>query len=154
MVIRKIMEEYNFPHMIAEHLGSKNAGLFLDLAAYSIITEGNAAQHYPTYAYNHPLFTEKMLEKAKGYGFRQVGFVLDRGYFSKENIRFMDKNGYEFIIMMKGMKSLVCDLVLSAKLIKWKPRYLTVRFGYRQSRLADILRITLWLLTLSGIVRR
>lgn len=37
-----------------------NAGLFLDLAAYSIITEGNAAQHYPTYAYNHPLFTEKM----------------------------------------------------------------------------------------------
>ena len=56
-----------------------------------------------------------MLEKAKGYGYRQVGFILDRGCFSKENIHFMDKNGYEFIIMMKGMKSLVRDLVQSVK---------------------------------------
>lgn len=56
-----------------------------------------------------------MLLKAKGYGYRQAGFILDRGYFSKENIHFMDKNGYEFIIMMKGMKSLVRDLVLSVK---------------------------------------
>ena len=56
-----------------------------------------------------------MLLKAKGYGYRQTGFILDRGYFSKENIHFMDKNGYEFIIMMKGMKSLVRDFVLSVK---------------------------------------
>ena len=60
LVVRKIMEEYNLPHMITKYLGAKDAGLFLDLATYSIITEGNAAQHYPTYAYNHPLFTEKM----------------------------------------------------------------------------------------------
>ena len=58
---------------------------------------------------------QQMLLKAKGYGYRQAGFILDRGYFSKENIHFMDKNGYEFIIMMKGMKSLVRDLVLSVK---------------------------------------
>ena len=58
---------------------------------------------------------QQMLEKAKGYGYRQVGFIVDRGYFSKENIHFMDKSGYEIIIMMKGMKSLVCDLVLSVK---------------------------------------
>lgn len=64
---------------------------------------------------------QQMLLKAKGYGYRQVGFILDRGYFSKENIHFMDKNGYEFIIMMKGMKSLVRDLsvvfILSPALI-------------------------------------
>lgn len=58
---------------------------------------------------------QQMLLKAKGYGYRQAGFILDRGYFSKENIHFMDKNGYEFIIMMKGMKSLMRDLVLSVK---------------------------------------
>ena len=58
---------------------------------------------------------QQMLEKAKGYGYRQVGFIVDRGYFSKENIHFMDKSGYEIIIMMKGMKSLVRDLVLSVK---------------------------------------
>jgi len=56
-----------------------------------------------------------MLEKAKGYGYRKVGFILDRGYFSKENIHYMDKCGYDFVIMMKGMKSLVSELILENK---------------------------------------
>ena len=56
-----------------------------------------------------------MLEKVKGYGYRQVGFILDRGYFSKENIRYMDKCGYEFIIMMKGMKQLASEIVRKNK---------------------------------------
>lgn len=214
LVIRKIMEEYNLPHMITKYIGAKDAGLFLDLATYSIITEGNAAQHYPTYAYNHPLFTEKMhiysdskisdflasvsddarigflndwnekrdhrekiyisydstnkncqagdielveyghpkddkgipvfnysiaydtenkeplfyeqypgsvvdisqlqfmLEKAMGYGYKKVGFILDRGYFSKENIQYMDRCGYDFVIMVKGMSSFVSELIL------------------------------------------
>lgn len=214
LVIRKVMEEYNLPHMITKYIGVKDAGLFLDLATYSIITEGNAAQHYPTYAYNHPLFTEKMhiysdskisdflasvsddarigflndwnekrdhrekiyisydstnkncqagdielveyghpkddkglpvfnysiaydtenkeplfyeqypgsvvdisqlqfmLEKAMGYGYKKVGFILDRGYFSKENIQYMDRCGYDFVIMVKGMSSFVSELIL------------------------------------------
>lgn len=83
-------------------------------------------------AYDHnnsePLFYEEypgsivdisqlqlMLEKANGYGYKHVGFILDRGYFSKENIRYMDKCGYEFVIMMKGMKELVKNLVLEVK---------------------------------------
>ena len=32
----------------------------MDLAAYSIVTEDNAGQYYPDYAYEHPLFTEGM----------------------------------------------------------------------------------------------
>lgn len=56
-----------------------------------------------------------MLEKANGYGYKHIGFILDRGYFCKENIHFMDRCGYEFIIMMKGMKSLVKELVLEVK---------------------------------------
>jgi hypothetical protein len=56
-----------------------------------------------------------MLEKAKGYGYRKVGFILDRGYFSKENIRYMDKCGYGFVIMAKGMKNLVSGLILENK---------------------------------------
>ena len=42
-----------------------------------------------------------MLEKANGYGYKRIGFILDRGYFSRENIRYMDSCGYEFVIMMK-----------------------------------------------------
>jgi hypothetical protein len=216
-VIRKIVEEYNLPQILSRYLGVKNSGLFLDLAAYSIISENNAAQYYPDYAYNHPLFTEKMhiytdskisdflaslqddqrvgflnewnegrdhrekiyisydstnkncqageielvefghpkedkglpvfnysiaydtenreplfyeqypgsivdisqlqfmLEKAKGYGYKKAGFILDRGYFCKENIQYMDRCGYDFVIMVKGMKSFVSDLILENK---------------------------------------
>ena len=195
LVIRKIMEEYSLPQMLMKYLGAKDCGLFLDLCAYSIICENNAGQYYPMYAYNHPLFTEKMhvysdskvseffasvtddqsigflnewnatrdhrekiyisydstnkncqsgdiemvefghakdprdlpvfnyavaydtnnreplfyeqypgsivdisqlqfmLEKARGYGYKRVGFIVDRGYCSKENIRYMDQCG-------------------------------------------------------------
>lgn len=216
-MIRKIIEDYNLPHMITKYIGAKDAGLFLDLVAHSIITEGNAAQYYPCYAYNHPLFTEKMyiysdskitkflvealedarmgflndwnanrdyrekiyisydstnkncqsgdiemvefghpkddkglpvfnysidyntdnreplfyeqcpgsvvdisqlqfmLEKAVGYGYKKVGFILDKGCFSKGNIRYMDSCGYDFIIMAKGMKSFVSELILESR---------------------------------------
>ena len=56
-----------------------------------------------------------MLGKAEGYGYKHLGFILDRGYFSKENIRAMDKLGYDFIIMVKGMRRLVNDLILQIK---------------------------------------
>lgn len=56
-----------------------------------------------------------MLNKAVGYGYNKAAFILDRGYFSKENIRFMDQNGYDFVIMAKGMKSLVRELVQQVK---------------------------------------
>ena len=52
-----------------------------------------------------------MLNKAVAYGYRNAGFILDRGYFSRENIRYMDKCGYDFVIMVKGMKSLCNDAI-------------------------------------------
>lgn len=216
LVLRRIIAEYHLDEMIGNIIG-KNSGLFLDLAVYSIIAENNAGQYYLDYAFNHPLFTDRMkiysdskvsafinsitgdqsrafldewnekqdhsqkiyisydstnkncqagdidfveyghpkedtgapvinysvaydrnnakplyyedypgsivdvsqlqymLEKAGGYGYKNVGFILDRGYFSKENIHYMDKYGYEFVIMMKGMKELVKSLVLEVK---------------------------------------
>ena len=216
LVIRKIVSDYHLDEMIARIIG-KDAGLFIDLAAYSIITEDNAGQYYPDYAYNHALFTDNMkiysdskvsdflrevtvdqrirflnewnakrdhreriyisydstnknsqagdidiielghakegierkifnysiaydrnnreplfyeaypgsivdvsqlqftLKKAKSYGYEHIGFILDRGYFCKENISFMDENGYGFVIMVKGMKNLVSDLILQVQ---------------------------------------
>ena len=58
---------------------------------------------------------EYMLGKAKGYGYKNIGFILDRGYFSKGNIRKMDEYGYSFVIMIKGMAKLVNRLVLENK---------------------------------------
>lgn len=53
-----------------------------------------------------------MVDKVIEYGYRKIGFILDRGYFSKENIRYIDENNYSFIIMCKGCKALVSSLVL------------------------------------------
>lgn len=214
LAARKIIEGYGLPEMLSKYLGTKDYGLFLDLALYTIISENNAAQYYPDYAYNHPLMTENMhiysdskisdflseigddqridflnewnavrdhrekiyisydstnkncqagdiemveyghpkddkglpvfnysiaydtgnkeplfyeqypgsivdvsqlqlmLDKAHGYGYKKVGFILDRGYFSKENIQYMDRCGYDFVIMVKGMNSFVSSLIL------------------------------------------
>ena len=216
-VLRKIIEEYNLVELLGGYFEQRDLGLFLDLAVYSIIAENNAAQYYPDYTFNHPLFTngmkqysdstvsdflnsvtddqstgflnswnetrnhrekiyisydstnkncqagdiemvefghpkvdvgqpvfnyavaydthnqeplfyEKypgslndisqlqfMLDKAFGYGYKKIGFILDRGYFSSENIQYMDKCGYSFVIMVKGMASLVNELVLEHK---------------------------------------
>jgi transposase len=54
-----------------------------------------------------------MVDKVKEYNYKKIGFILDRGYFSKDNIRYMDANGYPFIIMIKGRKDLVSSLVLA-----------------------------------------
>lgn len=217
LVIRKIMEEYNLPVILSDYWDNRGVGLFLDLAAYSIISENNAGQYYPDYAYNHPLLTEEMriysdstisrflssiteddrigflnrwntsrnhrekiyisydstnkncqagdiemaefghakddkgvpvfnysvaydtdnkeplfyetypgsivdvsqlqymLEKAKGYGYKKIGFILDRGYFSKKNIQYMDSCQYDFVIMVKGMASFVEKIILENK---------------------------------------
>ena len=216
-VLRKIIEEYNLVEFLGGYFEQCDLGLFLDLAVYSIIAENNAAQYYPDYTFNHPLFTngmkqysdstvsdflnsvtddqstgflnswnetrnhrekiyisydstnkncqagdiemvefghpkvdvgqpvfnyavaydthnqeplfyEKypgslndisqlqfMLDKAFGYGYKKIGFILDRGYFSCENIQYMDKCGYSFVIMVRGMASLVNELVLEHK---------------------------------------
>ena len=57
-VLRKIIEECSLNDILGRYFGSRDMGLFLDLAVYSIIAENNAAQYYPDYTYNHPLFTE------------------------------------------------------------------------------------------------
>ena len=215
VVIEKIIHEYHLQSTLKSILGDKY-GLFLDLVTYTIICENNAAQYYPEYAYNHPLFTEDMkiysdssvsnflhditvddsvmflndwnsktqnekiyisydstnkksqagdvnivetghsktgipdtifneaiaydrtnrkplfyesypgsitdvvqlqmmIEKAKSFGYKNAGFILDRGYFSEANIHYMDANNYSFIIMLKGMKPLVKKIVLKSK---------------------------------------
>lgn len=45
---------------------------------------------------------EKMVERARQYGCREIGFILDRGYFSLRNIRYFEKHHYDYILMTKG----------------------------------------------------
>lgn len=52
-----------------------------------------------------------MVERAQQYGYHDVGFILDRGYFSSGNIKFFDKHHYDFIIMAKGNARFVQEAV-------------------------------------------
>ena len=60
MVINQAVKGLGLGEKLEAAFGARNSGLILDLAAYSVITENNAAQCYPDYAYNHPLFTPNM----------------------------------------------------------------------------------------------
>ena len=213
VVVRKVLDEYRLQQMLKK-LFDDDTGLILDLIAYLIIEEENAGQYYPDFAFNHPLFSEKMtiysdskvsrllnsiskdqcisflddwnrnrdhrsriyisydsankncdagdidiveygkakddkglpvfnlsiamdktnrvplfyeeypgsvtdvsqftfmVDKVIEYNYKKIGFILDRGYFSKDNIRYIDENDYTFIIMCKGRRSLVSSLVL------------------------------------------
>ena len=53
-----------------------------------------------------------MVDKVLEYDYKKIGFILDRGYFSKENIQYIDANQYSFIIMCKGCKALVSPMIL------------------------------------------
>jgi len=48
-----------------------------------------------------------MVERAKEYGYRDVGFILDRGYFSSGNIKYFDANGYGFVMMIKADSKII-----------------------------------------------
>ena len=220
VVVDMFLKKYRLLEWLGNRFGEKDGGLVADLASYLLISERNTAQHYPDYAYSHPLltpdmriysdskvgrllkesitrddviaFTEwwnrgggrgtakvyisydatnkycqagdidivegghsktgvdgqpvfnvsvalgieermplfyedypgsvvdvtqlsHMVDKARGLGYRNIGFVLDRGYFSRGNISYMDENGYSFIMMVKGMKRLVSSAVLAKR---------------------------------------
>ena len=214
IIIDKVIQEYELNKILGNHFDERDVGLIIDLATYQIIEEHNAAQYYPDYAYNHPLFTpsmsilsdstiseffssvtheqiqgflnewninqdkkdrlyisydstnkntqagdidivefgkakdekglpifnvslafdqtnekplfyemypgsindvsqfQYMVDRALDYNYKNIGFILDRGYFSRANIEYMDKYHYAFIMMIKGCKPLVKSLVL------------------------------------------
>ena len=57
----------------------------------------------------------QMIKKVKGLGYTEnIGFILDRGYFSKKNIREMDGEHMSFIIACKGKANFINNLVSKA----------------------------------------
>lgn len=54
---------------------------------------------------------EKMVERARRYGVKDIGFIIDRGYFSKKNIRYFENNGYDYIIMAKANAQFLKEII-------------------------------------------
>lgn len=62
---------------------------------------------------------KQMVEKAKIHDFKNLTFIMDRGYFSMKNINFILKNDYKFIMMAKSynktIKKIESDLAPTIK---------------------------------------
>lgn len=52
-----------------------------------------------------------MVDKAKEYGYSNVGFLLDRGYCASENIKYFDRNKFDFLMMMKTNQAFVKEAI-------------------------------------------
>ncbi|HIV14675.1 MAG TPA: transposase [Candidatus Avisuccinivibrio pullicola] len=52
-----------------------------------------------------------LAEKVLTYGYRNIGLILDRGYCSHDNINYMDEKQISFLLMLKGNKALVSELI-------------------------------------------
>ena len=217
VVIRHLFKKTGIKEILEEILG-KDAGLFMDFATYSIIYESNVAEHYPSYCYRHPLFTDGMkaysdstisrffnritkdhsidfqdkwnasrdksveillsydstnkntkagqiekaeyskaakdnenvpivnyaiaydatnydplfyenypgsnpdvgqltytIERMENYKYKKITFVLDRGYFSEDNIHGIESAGFDFIIMSKGKSKFLQETINQKK---------------------------------------
>ncbi len=52
-----------------------------------------------------------IITKAKEYGLKNIGFILDRGYFSKKNMDMMINEGYDFILAIRESTKIVKDAI-------------------------------------------
>ena len=55
LLIRKLSEDYGLPRILGDFFSPRDLGLFLDLAAYSLVCEDNAAQYYPVVGEHRPM---------------------------------------------------------------------------------------------------
>lgn len=70
--------------------------------------------------------TKIMIDKAKNYGYsdNNITFVLDRGMFSKQNLDYLEENGFKYIIMAKCSLELIHNSIISnMNIIKNQFRY-------------------------------
>lgn len=52
-----------------------------------------------------------MVERAKMYGCEKLGFILDRGYFSVDNIKYFERSDFDYILMTKGNALFIKDAI-------------------------------------------
>lgn len=77
--------------------------------------DGNMPLFYDLYAgsYNDVSEIHYMIRMADEFGYRNLGFILDRGYFSQENLNDLANRGYQLVIMLKSNNLCVQEIIES-----------------------------------------
>lgn len=52
-----------------------------------------------------------MIDRAKEYGYENIGIILDRGYFSARNIKYIEKAGYDIVMMVKSNQAVIQEII-------------------------------------------
>lgn len=53
----------------------------------------------------------QLVDQLHTFGYRGIGLLFDRGYFSETNVRALDSLGYDFIIMLREDQNFAKDLI-------------------------------------------
>ena len=54
---------------------------------------------------------EQLIDQMHTFGYRNVGLLFDRGYFSESNVRELDSLGYDFMMMLRENQVFVRELI-------------------------------------------
>lgn len=64
-----------------------------------------------------------MVDRLKEYGYKDIGIILDRGYYSRGNINYLKDNGHDYLLMVKTNNEVISSLVKENRYILPKSKY-------------------------------
>lgn len=64
-----------------------------------------------------------MVDQLREYGYEDIGVVIDRGYYSKKNIDYLEKNGYSYLLMIKTNNVTIQKLIKENRYVLPNDRY-------------------------------
>lgn len=66
---------------------------------------------------------QDLIARLRSYGYKKITVVMDRGFYSEENMNQLDEAGFDFVLMAKGSKGFVKDLVVSKSDLDFHPKF-------------------------------
>ncbi|TDW16087.1 transposase [Breznakia blatticola] len=81
--------------------------------SYAIDQETGTPLYYEQYpgSINDNSQLKYMVDKAIGYGYEGIGLILDRGYFSSDNLGYIARKGYDLVMMVKTNQTAIKEAI-------------------------------------------
>lgn len=64
-----------------------------------------------------------MVNRLKEYGYKDLGVILDRGYYSRGNINYLKDNGFDYLLMVKTSNEVITSFIKDNRYILPKAKY-------------------------------
>lgn len=52
-----------------------------------------------------------MIGRLSEYGYQNIGVIMDRGYFSINNIKYLEEKGFNYVLMVKTSQNIIQDII-------------------------------------------